>query len=224
MAAVPAWSWPVRAAQFDRSATLSVAERVALDTLGWGVRRWPEHLEDSRLRQWQAVHRLVLPLAQAVESLEVPSSPVSKPLPHQQFQTPMMRADNTAHLKKAAAARREHTRQRAIDALDHLQSNGAAVTVAGLARTAGVARSWIYTQPDLLDRINTQPQSTRAAANLRTRASEESWQRRIGLAHQRIKELSEENKQLRTQLAIAHCQRRAGQITASRTPSTTQNS
>ena len=70
-AAAPAWSWPVRAAQFDRSATLSIAERAALDTLGWDVRRWPEHWKDSRLRRWQAVHRLVLPLAQAVESLEV---------------------------------------------------------------------------------------------------------------------------------------------------------
>jgi hypothetical protein len=69
--AAPAWSWPVRAAQFDRSATLSIAERAALDTLGWDVRRWPEHWKDSRLRRWQAVHRLVLPLAQAVESLEV---------------------------------------------------------------------------------------------------------------------------------------------------------
>ena len=66
-AAAPAWSWPVRAAQFDRSATLSIAERAALDTLGWDVRRWPEHWKDSRLRRWQAVHRLVLPLAQAVE-------------------------------------------------------------------------------------------------------------------------------------------------------------
>ncbi|HXL61287.1 MAG TPA: DUF6262 family protein [Mycobacterium sp.] len=134
-----------------------------------------------------------------------------------------MRADNTAHLQKAAADRHEHTRQRAIDALDHLQRTGAAVTVAGLARSAGVARSWIYTQPDLLDRINAQPSSTRAAANPRTRASEESWQRRIELAHKRLKELTEENRQLRTQLAIAHGERRAGQIAASRTPSTTQN-
>jgi len=135
-----------------------------------------------------------------------------------------MRADNTAHLQKAAAARHEQTRQRAIDALDHLQSTGATVTIAGLARSAGVARSWIYTQPDLLDRINAQPPSTRAAAaNPRTRTSEESWRRRIELAHQRIKELAAENQQLRTQLAIAHGQRRAGQITPSRTPSTTQN-
>lgn len=133
-----------------------------------------------------------------------------------------MRADNTAHLQEAAAARHEQTRQRAIGALDRLQSTGATVTVAGLARSAGVARSWIYTQPDLLDRINAQPSSTRAAAKPRTRASEESWQRRIELAHQRIKELTEENQQLQTQLAIAHGQRRAEQIAASRTPSTTQ--
>jgi len=133
-----------------------------------------------------------------------------------------MRADNTAHLQQAATVRHERTRQRAIEVLDHLQNTGAAVTVAGLARSAGVARSWIYTQPDLLDRINTGPSSTRVAANPRTRTSEESWQRRVELAHQRIKELTKENQQLRTQLAIAHGQRRAGQITSSRTPSTTQ--
>ena len=78
-----------------------------------------------------------------------------------------------------------------------------------MARSAGVARSWIYTQPDLLDRINAQPSSTRATGNPRTIASEESWQRRIELAHQRIKELTEENHQLGTQLTIAHGQRRA---------------
>jgi len=133
-----------------------------------------------------------------------------------------MRADNTAHLQKAAANRHEQTRQRAIEALDHLQNTGATITIAGLARSAGVARSWIYTQPDLLDRIAAAVPSTAAAANPRTRASDESWQRRIELAHKRIKELTEENQQLRTQLAIAHGQRRAGQITASRTPSTTQ--
>jgi integrase len=70
-AIVPAWSWPVRTTQFDRSARLSIAERAALDTLGWDVRHWPQYWKDPRLRQWRAVHRLVLPLAQAAESLEV---------------------------------------------------------------------------------------------------------------------------------------------------------
>jgi len=133
-----------------------------------------------------------------------------------------MRADNTEHLQKAAAARSEHTRRRAIETLDVLQQDDAPVTVAGLARAAGVERSWIYTQPDLLARITTERPDTRPAATDRTRASDESWQRRIELAHQRIKQLSEENRQLRDQLAIAHGQRQADQITASKTSSMTQ--
>jgi hypothetical protein len=45
-----------------------------------------------------------------------------------------------------------------------------------------------------------------------TRTTDESWQRRLELAHQRIKGLTEENKQLRTQLALAHGQRRPERI------------
>jgi len=133
-----------------------------------------------------------------------------------------MRANNTQHLQKAAAARSERTRRRAIETLNRLQRDDAPVTIAGLARAAGVARSWIYTQPDLLARITTERPDARPAATDRTRASDESWQRRIELAHQRIKQLSEENRQLRDQLAIAHGQRRAERITASRTLSVTQ--
>ncbi|WP_454792928.1 DUF6262 family protein [Mycolicibacterium lutetiense] len=134
-----------------------------------------------------------------------------------------MRADNTEYLQKAALARSERTRRKAVETLDRLQRDGESVTVAGLARAAGVARSWIYTQPDLLARINTEHLSTRQAPTDRTRASDESWQRRIDLAHQRIKQLAEENRQLRAQLAIAHGQRRAEQITTSKTPSVTQS-
>ena len=135
-----------------------------------------------------------------------------------------MRADNSIHLVTAAQQRHELTRAKAIAAMHELDRAGAVLTFESVARHAGVSRSWIYTQPDLLDRINAQPPSTRAAAaNPRTRTSEESWRRRIELAHQRITELAAENQQLRTQLAIAHGQRRAGQITPSRTPSTTQN-
>lgn len=133
-----------------------------------------------------------------------------------------MMADNAGYLHQAAAARSERTRQRATEALDKLEQDGTPLTVAGLARAAGVARSWIYTQPDLIARINTGRPSIRSAENSLTRASEESWQRRIELAHTRIKQLMEENRQLREQLAIAHGQRRAEQLTASKTPSTTQ--
>ncbi|WP_406230528.1 DUF6262 family protein [Nocardia sp. NBC_01009] len=134
-----------------------------------------------------------------------------------------MRADNTDHLKAAAKLRHEQARRRAIDVIDHLEATGAAVTIAGLARAAGVARSWLYTQPDLLARIKTTTPNPPTNKPPRSGASDESWQRRLELAHQRIKELTEENKQLRTQLAMAHGQRRADQITAIRTPSITQS-
>jgi hypothetical protein len=62
---------PVHAAQFDRSVTLSVGERAALETLGWDVRCWPERWQDPGRPQWPALHRLMLPLVRAVESLEV---------------------------------------------------------------------------------------------------------------------------------------------------------
>ena len=132
----------------------------------------------------------------------------------------MMLADNSSHLRAAARSKHEDTRRRALAALGKLEADGARITVTALAKAAGVARSWIYTQPDLMERIAATPE--RPANSAPTRTTDESWQRRLELAHQRIKDLTEENKQLRTQLALAHGQRRAGQIAAVRTLSTRQ--
>jgi hypothetical protein len=131
-----------------------------------------------------------------------------------------MLADNSSHLRAAARSKHEATRQRALAALAKLEGDGTQVTVTALAKTAGVARSWIYTQPDLMGRIAATPE--RPTKPLLTRTTDESWQRRLELAHQRIKDLTEENKQLRTQLALAHGQRRTEQITSVRTLSTRQ--
>ena len=130
-----------------------------------------------------------------------------------------MRADNTSHLRAAAHARHTAARERATRALADLQSNGMPITVAGLAKAARVARSWLYTQPDLIELIR----APAAAAAAVTQSSQESWQRRLELAHTRIRELTEENKHLRSQLAIAHGQRRHDRITALKTGSSTQN-
>jgi hypothetical protein len=131
-----------------------------------------------------------------------------------------MLADNSAHLRAAARSKHEATRSRALAALAKLEAEDTPVTVTVLAKAAGVARSWIYTQPDLMDRIAAAPE--RPVNSAPTRTTDESWQRRLELAHQRIKDLTEENKQLRTQLALAHGQRRADQIASVRTLSTTQ--
>ena len=132
----------------------------------------------------------------------------------------MMLADNSSHLRAAARSKHEATRQRALAALARLEADGTRVTVTALAKAATVARSWIYTQPDVMERIAAAPEHPAKPSPART--TDESWQRRLELAHQRIKDLTEENKQLRTQLALAHGQRRAEQIASVRTLSTKQ--
>lgn len=83
--------------------------------------------------------------------------------------------------------------------------------MARLATEAGVSRSWIYTQPELLADIQqSQPTSANGASiNHRRGASAASLLRRLELAHQRIKQLTDDNRRLREQLARAHGQRRA---------------
>jgi hypothetical protein len=88
-----------------------------------------------------------------------------------------MLADNSSHLSAAARSKHEATRQRALAALARLEADGTQVTVTALAKTAGVARSWIYTQPDLIDRIAATP--ARPTKPLLTRTTDESWQRRL---------------------------------------------
>jgi len=97
---------------------------------------------------------------------------------------------------------------------------GETVTVALIARRAGVSRSWIYTQPALRDRIqHLQRHHADATASRETtiRASDDSLRQRLVLAHDRISQLRTENQQLRDALAQAH-----GQLRASREASTGQ--
>lgn len=136
-----------------------------------------------------------------------------------------MRADNTHHLRQAVQQRQSDAWKRARNALSDLQRNGEPITVAGLARAASVARSWIYAQPELLAQVQQarQPGSPRPHAR-HDAASHQSWQQRLELAHQRIHDLTIEIKQLREQLARAHGQLRAERTAppATKTPSTTQ--
>lgn len=124
-----------------------------------------------------------------------------------------MPADRAANLTRHARRRHQQTLQRAHDALAAIAKNGDLPTVGLLANKAGVSRSWIYTQPELRDRIE-RLQQKRARTSSRSgrtssRASEESLRRRLTLAHQRIAQLRIENRQLRDELAHVHGELRA---------------
>jgi hypothetical protein len=75
--------------------------------------------------------------------------------------------------------------------------------LAHLAREADVSRSWIYTQPELLELLEqlrpTSHAGTGQPAN--SRATDESLRRRLALAHQRIAQLRHDNHELREMLA-----------------------
>jgi hypothetical protein len=122
-----------------------------------------------------------------------------------------MSVDPIERLTANARRRSEQTLQKAQDALTAMAARGEAVTVASLAKNAEVSRSWIYTQPELRDRI----EQLHQAAPLRpphpaaaSRASLESLKRRLDLAHQRIIQLRHENGQLRHAVERLHGQLR----------------
>jgi len=114
-------------------------------------------------------------------------------------------ADNTAALAHAARRRAEQARARAEHALETAARTGNPVTVAGLAKVAGVSRSWLYTQTDLLTAIHQtqqrQPATDRSGAQP---ASVTSLRHRLDTALTRIKQLRADNTDLTRQLETAH--------------------
>ena len=82
------------------------------------------------------------------------------------------------------------------------------MTFAGVAQTAGISRSWLYTQPDISDQIRRLRQSTGVASSAGAipagqRATEASLRTRLTAALDRNKQLADENARLRRQLARA---------------------
>ncbi|WP_113702525.1 DUF6262 family protein [Nonomuraea lactucae] len=133
-----------------------------------------------------------------------------------------MRADNSRHILAAARNRHEYTRAKAIQALREIDAQGTAVTFDIVARAAGVSRSWLYTQPDLRAEIeHLRSERQRASATpvpVRQRASDASLRRRLEAANERNRRLTEENRQLREQLARALGDLRAARLQSPAVP------
>lgn len=117
----------------------------------------------------------------------------------------MSRADNTAHLLKAVANRRHAATRRTTAVITELDRTGAAVTVAGVANAAGVSRSWLYEQPDLLAEITRLRDRAVNSTPIRVaqRASDESLRQRLDATRAEIERLRAENAALRDQVARA---------------------
>jgi len=114
-------------------------------------------------------------------------------------------ANNTVALAEATRRRSAAARAKAEKAITAAHRGTAPVSVAGIAKAAGVSRSWLYTQTDLMTAIQQiqqrQPAPTRTGPQP---ASVASLQRRLDTALARIKQLRGENADLTRQLETAY--------------------
>jgi hypothetical protein len=111
-------------------------------------------------------------------------------------------------LSEAAARRHELTRSKAVQALRELDRAGVPVTFAGVAKTAEISRSWLYTQPDISSQIRRLRQATTAAGSAggvpaAQQSTDTSLRTRLASALERNKQLADDNARLRRQLAHA---------------------
>jgi hypothetical protein len=117
----------------------------------------------------------------------------------------MTTADSISPLVAAARQRHDDARRRTVAALRSLDASGTPVTVAAVARAAGVSRAWLYRQHDLLPTIeHLRQRTTTVTASRRPsaeRASIDSLREQLDALRARCGELQGENQQLRETLA-----------------------
>jgi hypothetical protein len=127
---------------------------------------------------------------------------------------------NTAGIIAAAQHRHELARSKAIRALRELDHAGVTVTFAAVAHTAGISKSWLYTQPDIragIERLRKASQRAPVPAIPATqRTTDSSLQTRLKAALERNRVLAEENARLHRQLARALGDQRAGHVPSGR--------
>ncbi|MHB1555180.1 MAG: DUF6262 family protein [Acidimicrobiales bacterium] len=112
--------------------------------------------------------------------------------------------ERAEQLRRAAQARHDTTLAKATAALHALVRTGDPVTFGGLARTAGISRSWLYRQPELRHQIEQLRQSvhlSRTRAPRAQQASDDSNRQKIALYRAELARLQDENRSLREQLA-----------------------
>ncbi|MGW3496666.1 DUF6262 family protein [Streptomyces sp. NPDC001020] len=114
-------------------------------------------------------------------------------------------ADNTAALAEATRRRSERARSDAEKDISTAQCTGGRISFAAISKTAGVSRSWLYIQPDLVAAVrqlqDRQPATERTGSQP---ASKASVQPRLETALARIKQLRAENSELAGRLETAY--------------------
>jgi hypothetical protein len=114
-------------------------------------------------------------------------------------------------LALAAQRKSEQATARARSALRELDQRGEPVTFQSVARHAGVSRQWLYQRPDLraeIERLRAAGQQRRHGLPAAQRISEASLRQRVATLCGENRQLREENRALKAELALAYGERR----------------
>lgn len=114
-------------------------------------------------------------------------------------------ADNARFLVEASKTRSKQARERAEEAVKAAACRSERPTVVGIANAAGVSRSWLYTQTDLITAINQLQQRAPAPQRSpRHGATDASLHRRLETALERNRQLRDQVSDLTRKLETAH--------------------
>jgi hypothetical protein len=102
--------------------------------------------------------------------------------------------------RQADSARR---RQRVLTAINQATATGADISVAGIARVAGVDRTFLYRHRDLLDKLHSLAAAPPADATLGPAVTRASLQADLLAAHERAHRLNARIQQLEKRLSEA---------------------
>src|SRR6266571_8031946 len=131
------------------------------------------------------------------------SAPSSRPGGNQMSEKTWER--NTSGLVAHAKLRKEQKRQKVDETITHLLREQMAINFNTVAKVAGVSKAYLYSQPQLRDRIEALrqqelEQAVRERVARPTGKTDASKDVVILAKERRIKELEEENRKLRHQL------------------------
>lgn len=118
----------------------------------------------------------------------------------------------------AAHRRHEQTRQKAIEALRHLDAVGESISFASVARTAHISRAFLYRETDIrdeIDRLHVALPLKGPRVPVAERASDVSLRRTLEALRARLAELQKENRLLREALARKFGTQRAAALISS---------
>ncbi|WP_295821071.1 DUF6262 family protein [uncultured Deinococcus sp.] len=120
------------------------------------------------------------------------------------------RTVRVANLREVARQRKVRTEEAIRNAVVSLDERHVPITVAAVAKTAGVTRQTVYNSPfrKEIEALRDQTRGKSARSTVRATATEASLKQRLDLAYREIEKLREERDKLRQTLNAVLAQQR----------------